>query len=198
MSQWEKCPREHNSAAVCEWWWQQQAGVNCVCKIIETTFKNIRNCLQNTVQIKSMDRLCGCRQLCCWATRYITFKKRDIVCYPPGCTSLQQLLHMSIKKCFRHLYGKHLVQIAVCLMDLGQDITLEINVCKQYASQYWLGNKSHSWQLWIAFVSLSVEMNFTQKLTLTPVLPRGLDSLLSFADTYTACRTIVTLLCHIA
>jgi hypothetical protein len=85
----------------------------------------------------------------------------------------------------------------VCLMDLGKDITLKIIVCKQHTSQYWLGNKLHSWQLWIAFVSLSVEMNFTQKLTLTPVLPWGLDSLLSFIDTYNACRTVVIRCWHI-
>jgi len=118
--------------------------------------------------------------------RYIASKKCDIVCYPPDCTSLQQLLHTCIKKCFRHLYGKHLVQTAVCLMGLGKDITLKIIVCKQYTSQYWLGNKSHSWQSWMAFVILSVEMNFTQKLTLTPVLPWGQDSLLNFTDTMLA------------
>jgi len=79
-----------------------------------------------------MDHLCDCGQLCCSAARYITSKKCYIVCYPPDYTRLQQLLHMCIKKCFRHLYGKHLVQKAVCLMDLGKDITLKIIVCKQY------------------------------------------------------------------
>lgn len=118
--------------------------------------------MENTVQIKCMDHLCGCGQLCCSAARYIASMKCDIVCYPSDCTSVQQLLHTCIKKCFRHLYGKHLVQTAVCLMDLGKDITLKIIVCKQYTSRYWLGNKSHSWQLWIAFVRLLVEMNFTQ------------------------------------
>jgi len=35
----------------------------------------------------------------------------------------------------------------------------------------------------MALVSLSVEMNSTQKLTLTPVFPSGQDSLLNFTDT---------------
>lgn len=90
-----------------------------------------------------MDCVCGCGQLCCSAARYITSKKCDM-CYPSDCTSLQQLLDICIKKCFRQLYGKHLVQKAAWLLDLGKDFTLKITVCKQCALQYWLGNKLHS------------------------------------------------------
>jgi len=54
--------------------------------------------------------------------------ERKFVYYPTNCTSMLQLLVSGIVRYFKHLYGKHVVQKAVCLMDLGRDIELKVDV----------------------------------------------------------------------
>lgn len=51
--------------------------------------------------------------------------------YPSNCTSVFWPLELSIIKCFKQFYSKHVVLIAVRLMDSGQGIKLKINVFQQ-------------------------------------------------------------------
>jgi hypothetical protein len=55
-------------------------------------------------------------------------RSTKVVYYPLNCASMLQCLHLGIIKGFKLLYRKHLVQKAVCLVDSGNDVILNITV----------------------------------------------------------------------
>jgi hypothetical protein len=51
-----------------------------------------------------------------------------VVFYPPDCASVIQPLDLCLIKCFKQVDRKQLVQRAICLMDAGKGVQLEIDV----------------------------------------------------------------------
>jgi hypothetical protein len=51
-----------------------------------------------------------------------------VVFYTPNCTSVVQPLDLGLIKCFKQVYGKQLVQRAVCLMDAGKKVQLKLDI----------------------------------------------------------------------
>jgi hypothetical protein len=52
----------------------------------------------------------------------------ELIRYPANCTSVLQPLDLGVIKCYKQLYGKRLMQTAVCLMDAGKGMEKKINM----------------------------------------------------------------------
>jgi hypothetical protein len=66
---------------------------------------------------------------CAAHPKYTTFLRNlKVIWYPENCTGVLQPFNLGVIKCYKQLYRKRLVQIAVCLMDAGKDTKKKINV----------------------------------------------------------------------
>jgi hypothetical protein len=66
---------------------------------------------------------------CAAHPKYTSFLRNvKVIWYPANCTSVLQPLDLGVIKCYKQLYGKRLVQTAVCLMDAGKDTKKKINM----------------------------------------------------------------------
>jgi hypothetical protein len=66
---------------------------------------------------------------CAAHAKYTLFLRNvKVIQYPANCTSVLQPLDLGVIKCYKQLYRKRLVQIAVCLMDAGKDTKKKIKV----------------------------------------------------------------------